>query len=171
MKKIVITGGPCSGKTAVINELYRQGYSTLDETAKEIVAARRQIPVSNEESLIRQELIFNHQLYKENTANESGLLFLDRALPDGIGYSLLYSRENLITKHLEIARKMEYHKIFCLELLPFDSEGFRSANENEEEAMKIQDSILELYRELNYKPIFVPKMSVEERVDFILDRI
>ena len=58
-----------------------------------------------------------------------------------------------------------------MELLPFKSGGFRSREENNEEAKRIQDSITGLYKRLGYSPIFVPKMSVEARADFILRKV
>ncbi len=173
MKKIVLTGGPCSGKTTTIEELGKKGFSVLEETAKNIVAERRHIPVTPEESLIRQDLIFKKQLLKEIDAEENNdkFLFLDRSLIDGLGYSILYSGEESIYKYLHIAENMDYHKIFFLELLPFTYGGYRSENEDEEESKKIQLSIWNLYKRFRHNPIYVPKMSIERRVDFILDRI
>ncbi|OGJ12483.1 hypothetical protein A3K82_03015 [Candidatus Pacearchaeota archaeon RBG_19FT_COMBO_34_9] len=170
MKKIVITGGPCSGKTTIIEELNKKGFSVLRETAKEIVAARRHIPLTKEESQIRQDLIFNEQFAKEQNAERADcdILFLDRGLIDGLGYSLLYSGEESIEKYLPAVKAKKYDFIFLMKLLPFDSGGFRPREENEEEAKKIQDSILELYKRLGYNPLFVPRMPVQERVEFIL---
>lgn len=171
MKKIVITGGPCSGKTTIIEELNKRGFPVLRETAKEIIATRRYIPISKEESEIRQDLIFNEQLAKEEKAERGfdEILFLDRGLIDGLGYSVLYSGKESIRKYLPIVETKKYDAIFLFELLPFDSGGFRS--ENEEEAKKIQEAISNLYKNLGYEIIFVPRMSVNERVDFILKRI
>ncbi|MCK9595739.1 ATP-binding protein [Candidatus Pacearchaeota archaeon] len=173
MKKIVITGGPCSGKTTVIEELSKRGYPVLRETAKEIVAARKNISVTKEESDIRQELIFNEQSAKEDRAEKEnyGIIFMDRGLIDGLGYSLLYAGEESIQKYLPVVKNKHYDAIFVFEPVPFDSGGFRSENENEEESKKIRDSICELYQRLGYNPISVPVMSVEERVEFILERI
>ncbi len=173
MKKIVITGGPCSGKTTVIEELAKRGFSVLKETAKEIVAIRRHIPMTKEESQIRQDLIFNEQLAKENKAEKKDceILFLDRGLIDGLSYSILYAGEASIQRYLPAVKEKNYDFVFLLELLPFDSGGFRAENENEEEARKIQKSISDLYERLGYKLIFVPKMSVEERIEFILKRV
>ena len=173
MRKIVLTGGPCSGKSTVLEELRKRGFSVLRETAKEIVAARRDIPMSKEESDIRQALIFNGQVKKEDDAEKENhdILFLDRGLIDGLGYSVLYSGEESIQKYLPAVKNRKYDLIFIFEQLPFSSEGFRAVNENEEEALKIRNSIDNLYKKLGYQTINVPVMSVKERVEFILERI
>jgi predicted ATPase len=173
MKKIVFTGGPCSGKSTVLEELHKRGFSVLRETAKEIVAARRNIPMTKEESQIRQDLIFNEQIAKEDKAEKENcdILFLDRGLIDGLGYSVLYSGENSIQKYLSAVKNRKYDIIFIFEQLPFSSEGFRAVNENEEEAIKIRNAIDHVYKRLGYEPISVPVMSVKDRVQFILDRI
>lgn len=173
MKKIVLTGGPCSGKTSVIRELEKRGFNVLQETAKEIVAARRHILMTKEESDIRQKLIFNEQFAKEKNAEKNNfeLLFLDRSLIDGLAYSLLYSGEDSVKKYLPFVEKQKYDSVFVLELLPFNSEGFRAGNETEEEARKIHESIIKTYKSFGYEPIIVPVMPIKERVEFILKNI
>ncbi|VVB82013.1 Dephospho-CoA kinase [uncultured archaeon] len=167
MKKIVLTGGPCSGKSTVLEELAKKGYSVLRETAKEIVAKRKDIPISKQESEIRQDMIFNEQLKKEEEAEKGiGVLFLDRSLIDGLGYSVLYEGENSLEKYFPKILGRKYHKIFLFERLPFSSQGFRP--ETNEEAKKIHDAMDSIYKRFGYEPISVPKMSVEERVNFIL---
>lgn len=37
LKKIVLTGGPCCGKTTLIEELNKRGYPVLHETAREVL--------------------------------------------------------------------------------------------------------------------------------------
>lgn len=171
MKKIVLTGGPCSGKSTIIEELYKLGFPILRETAKEIVAKRKHIPISKEESEIRQDLIFNEQLKKENDTekNQVSFLFLDRSLIDGLGYSVLYEGEESIVKYIPAIRTRDYHKIFLFERLPFSSQGFRP--ETDEEANKIHDAIYNIYKRFGHEPISVPKMSIEERVDFVLKNV
>jgi predicted ATPase len=35
--KIVITGGPCSGKTKLVGKLFEKGYEILPEAAREMI--------------------------------------------------------------------------------------------------------------------------------------
>jgi predicted ATPase len=170
MRKIVLTGGPCSGKSTVLEELAKKGYNVLRETAKEIVAKRKEIPITKEESEIRQDLIFNEQLKKEEDAEkEIGVLFLDRSLIDGLGYSVLYEGDSSLEKYFPKVLGRKYDKIFLFERLPFSSQGFRP--ETDEEANKIHDAMYNIYKRFGYEPINVLKMSVEERVSFILEKV
>lgn len=171
MKKIVLTGGPCSGKSTILEELSKRGFSVLRETAKEIVSKRKDIPISKEESEIRQDMIFKEQLKKEEDAEKGfiDVLFLDRSLIDGLGYSVLYEGEDSIKKYLPMIQEKEYHKIFLFERLPFDSQGFRP--ETEEEAHKIHEAIYSIYKRFGYEPISVQKMSVKGRVNFVLENV
>lgn len=172
MREIVFTGGPCSGKSSVLERLEDKGFPILKETAKEIVAKRRHIPITKEESEIRQELIFNNQFKKEQIAEKKNypILFLDRCLIDGLGYSLLYCGEDSIKKYLGAVNNKHYDSIFLFEMLPFNSEGFRAENEGEE-AIKIEKSISRVYKNLGYDLIRVPKMSISDRTDFVLEKV
>jgi len=171
MKKIVFTGGPCSGKSTILEELSKRGFSVLRETAKEIVTKRKDIPMTKEESEIRQDLIFNEQLKKEENAEGGliGVLFLDRSLIDGLGYSVLYEGEDSIKRYTPMIKEKEYNKIFLFERLPFDSQGFRP--ETEEEANRIHSAMNSIYKRFGYEPINVQKMSVKRRVNFVLENV
>ena len=37
MRKMVLTGGACSGKTTLVNELKRRGYNVLEEVARQVL--------------------------------------------------------------------------------------------------------------------------------------
>lgn len=179
MQKIVFTGGPCCGKTRVLKELHKKYMAPiLNETAKKIVAERKNIPMTKEESDIRQELIFQKQFKKETRAGkrDHSFLFLDRCLIDGLGYSSLYSGEESVQKYFSIVEKQKYDQVFLFELLDFNDEGFR-AEKDKEEALKIEKSLSSMYNRFGYNPIYVPRFSlnkyesIEKRVDFVLEKV
>ena len=91
MRKYVFTGGPCSGKSTILELLDKKGYDTIGECAREIVEERKDNPLTDEENTIRQNLIYDVQLSNEldwqNKSSEGDILFLDRALPDLLGYT------------------------------------------------------------------------------------
>ena len=41
MKRIVISGGPSSGKTTLINELKKLGHNCFDEVSREIIESQK----------------------------------------------------------------------------------------------------------------------------------
>ncbi len=170
MRKYVLTGGPCSGKTTLINELRKNGFSVLDETAREVLSSAliSDKVINNKENYEKLEIeIFQRQLKKESSLCKKTLLyFLDRGTIDCLAYSevfLGYVPEE-IAIHTHSGR---YDKVFALERLPFVNDGVRVEG-TEEEAKKIHDFLIKTYLDYGYELIHVPVMSVEERMEFIL---
>lgn len=171
-KKIVLTGGPSSGKSTLINSLEESGHTVLHETARKVLEERAESPQSQEEWTIRQRLMYELQLDQEASCPKTEYAFLDRGAPDTIAYSKHY----LGFIPYEPA-KQEYHKIFELERLPFKSDGLRIES-GDEEAQMIHDKILQTYKEMGYQTIFVPayqektiSASISKRLEFILSSI
>jgi len=170
VKKYVISGGPCCRKTTLIDKLKEQGFSVLEESAREILEQRKKFPVNEKENLIRQQLIFEKQLQKEEKSNEGdGILFLDRCLCEVSVYCkflLNYIPENIANYNL----LNRYEKVFFLDRYLFVDDGLR-IEQGEEGAQKIQEIIYNTYKELGYNIIKIPKMDTEKRIEMILDYI
>src|SRR5581483_4706965 len=130
----VLTGGPCSGKTTLINEMKDRGYSVLPEAARTIIAAELAAGKTIEEivgdPLALQHKVIAHQLELHQEAPQDEVVFHDRALPDNIAY---YRKFNLPID--EIFQKaldaVQYRKIFLLDMLDFngDAERYESPEE------------------------------------------
>lgn len=168
--KYILTGGPSTGKTSIVKELQRRGYSTLDEVAREVLSEKRNL---NWEQL--QSTIFGRQLEKEEEFKGISPLFLDRGLPDVLAYCL----HNLNYIPLEFAEfnfSKLYDKVFLLDRLPFKKDEVR-IEKGDAEAQKIHDLISSVYIDLNYDVIRVPifdgdvQTSVNKRADYILARL
>jgi predicted ATPase len=169
--RYVLTGGPSCGKTTSINNLRKRGFSVLEETARQVLEERKDNHVDEREILARQRLIFERQLQQEESAfqhSAEGVLFLDRSLVDIPPYC------NMLLGYVpkEIAGfdyTNRYEKIFVLERLPFEDDGLRI--ETEEQAQEVHDIIVQQYQSFGYSPILVPVLPVEQRTDYILDKI
>lgn len=94
MPKIVITGGPCAGKTTLIGmlgpELVRHGLNVyvLEECATEVLA-QGLTPTTCGSVLAFQRHVFDRQLEKEDALeglDPSVVVLLDRGLMDNAGY-------------------------------------------------------------------------------------
>jgi predicted ATPase len=170
MKKYVITGGPGIGKTTVIEILASMGYKIVPESARKIIEEEKLknsdiLPWKNLEKF--QEQVAKRQLENEAKANGE-VIFLDRGLIDGYGYCVRakVKRPNLI----DDSASERYDKIFVLE--PLDTYKLdKTRYEEKGEAKKIHEAIIAAYGHFYYKPIFVPVLSPQERVDFILRKI
>ncbi len=167
----VITGGPSSGKTATVNQLKKIGFSSTPE------AARTLIDIGISSGLTVQEIRRNEehlnqsilcvQMAIENVLLPDKVCFHDRGIPDSLAYIRLYGGDESIAR--KFAAKRKYHKIFLLELLPFQKDYART--EDSGKAKHIEQLIYKTYTELNYHVIRVPILTIEERAYFILDSL
>jgi predicted ATPase len=174
MKRIVLTGGPSCGKTSLIEYFSSLGYNCLREVAREILSERNQNEPTKSEWYIRQKLIYERQLAREECLTK-GINFLDRGVNDNLGYSTFFHGDRLdfFDKNLLSNR---YNLIFSLDRLPLVSDGLRW--EGEEEAKRIHELVLESYTSFGYKLIKVPVFtcetlqdSIRKRAEFILKRV
>lgn len=167
----VITGAPCSGKTAVIRELEQLGYPVVHEVARAYIDERLQ----NGETIARIKadiLSFEQHILYKKIAIEASLLkeetvFLDRAVPDSIGYYILEGLDP--DDPIQKSRLWRYKKVFFFDRIPFEKDPVRS--EDDKIAEKLDGLLKEGYRMLDYEIILVPLMTVNERVRFVLKHI
>jgi len=168
----VITGGPSTGKTTVINLLNERGFKTTIEHARHSIDTMKEEGKTVEE--IRENKrkfqlgILNMQIEQEAELAPSDTVFLDWAIPDALAY---YKFLNLELDELLInaLQKVSYKSIFILDRLPFVNDYART--EDKEAQVKIHKLIIEVYKSLGFPVIFVPVISPEERVDFILKNV
>jgi len=167
----VITGGPSSGKTTVIEELAKLGYLTFPEAARvlidqEIARGKRIEEIRSDEAEF-QKKVFKLNLKMLKKAPKDKIVFFDRALPDSIAYYQICGLDpKEILKHCK--RKI-YKKVFFLEQLPLKRDYARI--EDGKTVKKLNKLLRKTYQDLGYKVITVPKMSVKKRVQTILEEI
>jgi len=168
----VITGGPCTGKTTMVDMLASQGYKTTIEHARHYIDTQRENGETVEEIRANkkrfQEGVLDMQIEEEQGLDPQDMVFLDRALPDAKAY---YQFLNLkYDKKLQDAMELFcYKKIFILDRLPLVNDYAR--REDTEEQIRIHNLIIEVYESLPCPTIFVPVLSPNERMNFIIDNI
>ena len=170
-QKIVIIGGPGTGKSTVLNELISRGYHCKPEISREVIKEAQQRGI--EQLFLTDPLLFSNMLlegrekqYKEANNKEVDIVFFDRGIPDAHAY-MNYSNTEYPDYFIEKSNQFRYTKVF---MLPPWKEIFISDNEryeNFEIAQEINDHLIKTYEELGYKIIPVPFGSVKDRTDFI----
>jgi predicted ATPase len=174
-KKIVITGGPGTGKSSIINELKNRGHVCFDEISRQITLDARKNGIEQlflTDPLLFSELLLKGRLkqYFDTNNHKNKTIFLDRGLPDVLAY-LDYYDTLYPDEFLAICQNNRYDHVFVL--APWQ-EIFVSDNvryENFEQAELIHQHLLHSYKNFNYNLIDVPFKSVEKRTDFILDAL
>jgi predicted ATPase len=167
-KKYILTGGPCSGKTTLLNELARQGYQTVPEAARMIIDYQQAtggniLPWTDREAfqkaVIRVQLSLEARLRDETT-------FLDRGLADGLAYYKLDGVEPP-RELTEAVRDNGYEKVFFLEQRQ-EYQQDDARKEDEEEARRIGELLKKTYQELGYEVIDLPMLDEpEERAELL----
>jgi predicted ATPase len=168
----VITGGPSSGKTTTIDLLTKQGFTVAPEQATAIIAeelaAGRTLAEVRAEGEKFQREILKRQIAHEASLSPDETVFLDRGIPDGLGYERYLQLERDPELHAA-SQNARYRKVFLLECLPVKIDWNR--HEDAQVQQEIHDEIRRTYIELGFELIDVPHLSPEERVAFILDRL
>lgn len=174
-KKVVIAGGPGTGKTSIINHLKTLGFLCYDEISRQITLQARADGI--EQLFLTEPLMFSEKLLEGRTqqfidaANEKeAVVFLDRGLPDVLAY-MDYIGDDYPQKFVEACKRHQYDEVFILapwqDIFTSDNERY----ENFEQAIAIHNHLVNTYKTFGYKLIDVPFGTVEKRTNFILNRI
>ena len=167
----VLTGCSGGGKSTLLTELSRRGYQVISEPGRQIVKEQKSIGGSGlpwKDLSHFLELALSRYLFQFNKQKEEKKpIFFDRGILDALqleGDQKEYFKT--------AAKKYKYNqKVF---MLPPWHEIYKSDPERKhsfKEAVKEYEELLIKYKNFGYKVTILPKLSVEERVDFILLRI
>ena len=174
-KKIVITGGPGTGKSSIIHKLEEWGEKCLHEISRQVTLEAQQEGI--DQLFLEKPLLFSEKLlegrlnqFHEAAKMDAYHIFIDRGLPDVVAYMDYFNTE-YPDVFKETCEKHTYEKVFILppwkEIYTSDNERYESF----EEAEKISSYLYSTYKRYGYEPIEVPKSSVEDRTNFILNKI
>ena len=172
MKKYVLTGGPCTGKTTTIKLLSSYGYQTVQEAASILVAEefrKSGRPLWEKDAIAFQRKLILKQLEFESKVDSENIVFIDRGIIDTIAYCKIY-KSTPPKDFYEMAEKNRYEKVFILDFLKSYSTSF-VRKESKEEACEIQAVLLQTYKEFGYNPILIPRTEARKRASIILSNV
>lgn len=171
----IVTGGPGSGKSTLLDALRDEGYATSQEAGRGIIRDQVEIeghalpwldPALFAELMLCWEMR-NYQLAQE----QSGVVMFDRGIPDIAGYLTLTGLP--VPAHVSnAARRFPYNgKVF---IAPPWKEIFRQDAERRQtldEAERTHAAMVQVYTDLGYTLIELPKTAVADLVKFVLAEI
>lgn len=176
---VVITGGPCSGISTTVEAMKNHGYTVQPEVARELILKAKNEGKDLQEYTRSEEFefaIFEKKVENESNYNINKLIFLDRGLPDSITYFKQAGIRTDSVKYMSGTRR--YRKVFWLAPLTWQGNDVargEARQESVQEGKYLGENIYKAYQEVGYLPdvdlIAVPVMSVEERLNFILNNI
>ncbi len=171
--KIVITGGPGTGKSTVIDELLQLNYTCMPEISREITLEAQKKGIV--QMFLKKPLLFSQlllegrvQQYKDADKKKSSIVFFDRGIPDVHGY-MNYLGVDYPEQYKKMSEKYAYTHVFMMppwqKIYISDNERYESY----EQSLAIYNHLEKTYKDLNYNVIEVPIGTVHKRVNFILN--
>ena len=170
MRRVVFSGGPGAGKTALLNELRSLGYATMGDSARSIIAERLRSNLSPRPEALK----FANQVLDKDAQSYLGctqptdLVFYDRGVVDAL--CMLDQVAPLEERELEtLLMRYAYHReVF---VFPPWREIYRNDLERDQtfiEAERVHNRVTSWYRRCGYELIEVPKISVQRRMEYVL---
>ena len=170
MRRVVFTGGPGAGKTALLNELRSRGYATLGDSARLIIANRRR----QNQSARPEPFEFACEVLRHDVESyscgmlQTELVFYDRGVVDAL--CMLDQVAPLEERELKalLLKYAYYAQAFTFppweDIYINDAERDQSFSESEQAHARVTS----WYRRCGYELIEVPRVSVRQRAEYVL---
>lgn len=172
MKKIVLTGGPHSGKSTLLSELEKIGHRVIPEAAIQVITHLEQVMGFNQSIEWREKNFeeFQHrildlqELQESKIKDEPGVVFIDRGRYDSIAFCRLFNK-NPSRASLEKITAANYDGVVLLDLiLPFSSRKETGRIEDEVLAKKVSLLLRAVYEEQGFKTLHLPQEPLQDRM-------
>lgn len=171
----IITGGPGSGKSSLIDALGSEGFAHMPEAGRAIIQDQVSIggtalPWSDREAFAALMLSWDMRSYREATSYPGSVIF-DRGIPDIIGYLRLCDLP-VPAATMRAAEIRRYAKrVFIAPHWPAIFAQDTERKQSPIEAEATYRAMIDAYSGLGYEIIQLPLASVTERVAFVRSHI
>ncbi|GAB7550950.1 AAA family ATPase [Novosphingobium sp. 11B] len=171
----IITGGPGSGKTSLIDALAAEGVRHMPEAGRTIIQDQVEIggialPWNDREAFATLMLAWELRSYDE-AVRAPGPIIFDRGIPDVIGY-LRLCRLPVPAPALRAAELRRYSKrVFIAPPWPAIFEQDTERKQTLTEAEATYHAMVDTYSALGYELVPLPLAPVAERVQFVRKQI
>jgi predicted ATPase len=168
----VLTGGPGSGKTTLIEALRQAGFATSVEAGRGII--RDQIAIGGpalpwRDQALFAELMLSWELRSyQGAIEQKGPVFFDRGVPDTLGYLRLSGLA--VPQHVSAAAdRFRYNsRVFIAPPWPEIFAQDEERKQTLDEAERTYHALVGVYTELGYELVPLPLAPVEARLRFVL---
>ncbi|WP_410880187.1 AAA family ATPase [Myroides sp. DW712] len=167
----ILTGGPGSGKSTVLEALAQLGYAVVPEVGRAIIQQQMKIqgaalPWEDKQQFF--EHMFDASLIDYRQQSKQ-LTFFDRGLLDSVGYATL-EHLRISAKQYEIAQHTPYAKTVLI-FPPWQTIYQKDTERKQDFALAVRtyETMRTTYESFGYQLVVVPCTTVEKRVEFILN--
>jgi predicted ATPase len=165
----VIAGGPCSGKTTLLNALQDAGHHVEVETAERVLKTgiaegrtakqMRADPVQWQQQILQQD----YALFDGLAVDE--IVFTDTSFLETVVFAARTGIAMGTNTELWLRRK-RYNTVFFLEPISgYENSAVRM--ETQDLALQISEQVRQTYAEYGYELVLVPAVSPSERLAFV----
>lgn len=174
-QKILLIGGPGTGKTSVLNTLIERNFFCFPEISREVTLKAQEQGI--DQLFLTKPLLFSELLLKgreqqflDAVKSQEKLVFFDRGIPDVHAY-MDYFKTEYPSIYIEKSKEYKYDKVFHFspwkDIHEIDNERY----ETFEETTAIDVFLMKSYTDLGYNIINVPFGTLEERTNFVLNSL
>lgn len=191
VKRIVLTGGPGSGKTSVLEKIYQvyssEGYKVIivPETATELMNNGITFKDGSISLLDFQELVMRLQLAKEEVVDraieladtDKIIVVYDRGTIDNTAYIKKEEFEEILARLNNVKSFADLMNKYDLVINLVGREDFyttennKARSESASEALKLGDATLKCWLGHKKVKIVLPKETIEEKTSEVLNTI
>lgn len=173
--KIVITGGPGTGKTAIIEQLKSEGFKCFEEISRQVTLDAQKQGI--DQLFLVKPLLFSEMLlegrirqFLEAQKMQTPMVFLDRGIPDILAY-MNYLKTSYPEKFVAACKTHRYDRVFILspwqDIFESDNERYESF----EQALIIHDHLVASYQGFGYNVIDIPFGDIKDRSKYIINSL
>jgi predicted ATPase len=169
----VLTGGPGSGKSTLIDALARAGFARMAEAGRSIIQDQvaiggQGLPWADRALYAELQIAWEMRSYRE-AQKLAGPVFFDRGMPDIAGYLKLVGLP--VPPHLDRGVEIfRYHRrVFIAPHWPEIYAQDRERKQSFDEAERTFHAMVETYEACGYELVTIPRTTVAERVRFVRD--
>ena len=173
-KRFILTGGPGTGKTTLINYFHQLGYGIAREAATDLICeelTKQALTPWSARNFNERVALLQEKRQQELLEMEEEVAFFDRSPIDALTYELMYDFEPTEALLRVVQQTLDEHfyhpKVFLIEDLGSCLQT-EIRPETLKESQKIETVLEENYRELGFEVVRVPAASVKERAETIL---
>ena len=180
--KVVITGGPGTGKTSIIQELKKKGFFCRDEVIRRMTSEAKATDngldfAVNPIVSVPEPLAFNQGIldarigqFKDTPKADGQVVFFDRGIPDVLAYMDCFGQS--YGKDFENAcRTYRYDQVFMVPPWADIYQRDEGRFERFSDVLRIDRHIRAVYGRYGYSFIELPRLPVGQRIDFILENL
>lgn len=176
MRRVVVTGGPCSGKSTLIEALARSGFKTAREAAIEVISEgvrrhgldqftqwRKSQPVEFQLDVDRQQIIIE----REFCAGD--IVFCDRSRIDGVAYLRQAGCDVPDSLSQQALKNYAIEAVIVLDTLDsFEVRRETGRADCRDDAAQIRDELIRTYGEYGYRITAINELDFGLRLSKVL---